>query len=214
MPIKILTKTLNDGRKQPNNRNINSTNLSKRNLAVRQSTGTEKNPSVWGEWISTVITWGNYCNLFLQTLKIIINAVGLSGGESGTLRSISLGSLRWSPASQQSFLPLRNKLMRRPEAGNLFLRVFMPATTSRSLANSILWIFKKILMDWFGNYQLVSSCQAASYPPCNLQCKEVKISTQKQINNNWQDRYWEFFLAQTKCWTSHWSSFINWVHLA
>ena len=33
------------------------TNLSKRNLAVRQSTGTEKNPSVCGEWMSTVITW-------------------------------------------------------------------------------------------------------------------------------------------------------------
>ena len=30
--------------------------LSKRNLAVRQSTGTVKNPSVWGEWMSTVIT--------------------------------------------------------------------------------------------------------------------------------------------------------------
>ena len=57
---------------EENNRNINSTNLSKRNLAVRQSTGTEKNPSVWGEWISTVITWwGNCCNLFLQTLEIM-----------------------------------------------------------------------------------------------------------------------------------------------
>ena len=63
--------------KKTNNWNINSTkktnnstNLSKRNLAVRQSTGTEKNPSVCGEWISTVITWGNHCNLFLQTLKI------------------------------------------------------------------------------------------------------------------------------------------------
>ena len=48
---------------------------------------------------------------------------------------------------------------------------------------------KKIRMDWIQNYQLVSSCQAASCPPC----KEVKISTQKQIYNIWQDHYWEFF---------------------
>ena len=45
-------------------------------------------------------------------------------------------------------------------------------------------------MDWIENYQLVSSCQAASCPPW----KEVKISTQKQIYNIWQDHYyWEFF---------------------
>ena len=55
----------------------------------------------------------------------MITAVDLSGGESGTLGSISLGSLRWSPASQQSFLPLRNKLIKRgPEARNFFVRVF------------------------------------------------------------------------------------------
>ena len=49
--------------------------------------------------------------------------------------------------------------------------------------------FQKITMDWCENYQLVSSCQAASCPPC----KEVKISTQKQVYNNGQDHYWEFF---------------------
>ena len=32
------------------------THLSKRNLAVRQSTGMEKNPSVCGLWMSTVMT--------------------------------------------------------------------------------------------------------------------------------------------------------------
>ena len=64
----------------------------------------------------------------------------------------------------------------------------MPPTTLRSFANSMFWIFK-ITMDWCENYQLVSSCQAASCPPC----KEVKISTQKQVYNNGQDHYWEFF---------------------
>ena len=61
----------------------------------------------------------------------------------------------------------------------------------RSFANSMLWILKKkkIRMDRIENYQLVSSCQAASCPPW----KEVKISTQKQIYNIWQDHYWEFF---------------------
>ena len=55
----------------------------------------------------------------------MITAVDLSGGESGTLGSISLGSLRWSPASQQSFLPLRNKLIKGgPGAGIFFFRVF------------------------------------------------------------------------------------------
>ena len=64
----------------------------------------------------------------------------------------------------------------------------MPATTFMSFANSMLWFFKKVTMDWIENYQLVSSCQAASCPPC----KEVKISNQKQIYNIWQDRYGGF----------------------
>ena len=72
---------------------------------------------------------------------------------------------------------------------NFFSECSMPVTTIRSFANSTLWILKKIRMDWIENYQLVSSCQAASCPPW----KEVKISTQKQIYNIWQDHYWEFF---------------------
>ena len=52
----------------------------------------------------------------------------------------------------------------------------------------MLWFFKKVTMDWIENYQLVSSCQAASCPPC----KEVKISNQKQIYNIWQDHYGGF----------------------
>ena len=54
--------------------------------------------------------------------------------------------------------------------------------------------FQKITMDWIENYQLVSSCQAASCPPWT----EVKISTQKQIYNIWQDRYWAFFSGSNK----------------
>ena len=62
-----------------------------------------------------------------------------------------------------------------PGAGNTFSRIFMPATTLRYLKN----------LNVKENYRLVSSCQAASCPPC----KKVKISTQKQIYNIWQDRY-------------------------
>ena len=40
------------------------THLSKRNLAVRQSTGMEKNPSVCGLWMSTVMT----CQIALDNI--------------------------------------------------------------------------------------------------------------------------------------------------
>ena len=50
------------------------TNLSKRNLAVRQSTGTEKNPSVCGEWMSTVITLKVFILIRKwQKVKVMVN---------------------------------------------------------------------------------------------------------------------------------------------
>ena len=97
------------------------TYLSKRNLAVRQSTGTEKNPSVCGEWMSTVITWTteseseNFNNFGErdQLLPCDKNREHMLESETyiwnygSSYCQIWPGSHHWSPAWLQSSLQLR-----------------------------------------------------------------------------------------------------------
>ena len=75
-----------------------------------------------------------------------------------------------------------------PGAGNTFFRIFYASNYFEVFGKLNFVNFKRKdnkNLNVKENYQLVSSCQAASCPPC----KEVKISTQKQIYNIWQDRY-------------------------
>ena len=57
--------------------------LSKRNLAVRQSTGMEKKASDWGEWMSTVITCTRVKVKIKVKVKVKEKRQGQGQGEEG-----------------------------------------------------------------------------------------------------------------------------------